>query len=273
MRCLCPASLTTCSKRSRSRSKHAVSFLHLLHVTAQEERRVDLGGWPRVCRRKASGQSRCIGLTQCELNTLRKNGYESCRSSQLSLRWLSRGRLWEQGVVISDHSGPRATTHTMAFAFSSALQAPVRAAAPSVLEPQAPPRPRLDTVSAVLNSAFASFAGFSVPRFTVEERTQLPVSREAPKAAAGDGAQDLAASLDWPDHFREAYKMGRTYGHGAPRTEHLVSDESAFSKETRTSGLPLSGGRVRGYAYCPAALSMCLLDAVAAGQLRTPSRS
>jgi calcium/calmodulin-dependent protein kinase I len=122
----------------------------------------------------------------------------------------------------------------MAFAFSSALQPPVRAAAApsqSVLEP---PRPRLDTVTAALNSAFASFAGFSVPRFAVEERTQLPVAREVPKAAASDGAQDLSASLDWPDHFREAYKIGRTYGHGAFGTirlaRHRLTGESVAIK-------------------------------------------
>ena len=129
----------------------------------------------------------------------------------------------------------------MAFAFSSALQPPVRAAAApsqSVLEP---PRPRLDTVTAALNSAFASFAGFSVPRFAVEERTQLSVAREVkvPKAASADGGQDLAATLDWPDHFREAYKIGRTYGHGEFRAGILRPNRLCFASRHALPSLRL----------------------------------
>jgi len=102
----------------------------------------------------------------------------------------------------------------MALAFSTALQPPVRAAANSVL--LEPPRPRLDAVSAVFNSAFASI-GFSMPRH--EPQKQLPEPREAPGAQAAANQQELA----WPDDVRSRYRLGRVIGHGAFGTLRLAT--------------------------------------------------
>ena len=85
----------------------------------------------------------------------------------------------------------------MAFAFSTALQPPVRAAHSQsvLLEPR--PRTRLE-------AAFASF-GFAMPRPPLQQEQQLPQA----KGPAADSQQEL----EWPDDCRIQYKLGRVYGH------------------------------------------------------------
>jgi len=86
----------------------------------------------------------------------------------------------------------------MAFALSTALQPPVRAAHSQsvLLEPR--PRTRLE-------AAFASF-GFAMPR------SPLPLQQEQLPQARGPPA-DSQQELEWPDDCRMQYKLGRVYGH------------------------------------------------------------
>ena len=117
----------------------------------------------------------------------------------------------------------------MAFAFT--VQPPVRAAAHSQLLD--PPRPRLDAVSAVMQSAKAAFAfaGFTTrPPMEGQPQQHLPESREAPGAAS-------QPEMGWPTELRASLKLGRVIGHGAFGTlrlaTHRVTGESLAIKVRR----------------------------------------
>lgn len=78
--------------------------------------------------------------------------------------------------------------------------------------------PRRFDSSHMMQAAFASFGAFQLPRIQSQqiggEEVATPQRAETLVPPVPEDVS-AAASLDWPDHLQEAYKLGRVYGHGA----------------------------------------------------------
>ena len=77
--------------------------------------------------------------------------------------------------------------------------------------------PRRFDSSHMMQAAMSGFGAFQLPRMEMQMQhvggDELPVPSRSEAPIAEDAS--AVASLDWPDHLREAYKLGRVYGHGA----------------------------------------------------------
>ena len=80
--------------------------------------------------------------------------------------------------------------------------------------------PRRFDSSHMMQAAMSGFGAFQMPRMQMQMQQvggdELPAPSRPESFPIAEDASAVAL-LDWPDHLRETYKLGRVYGHGALR--------------------------------------------------------